>query len=262
MIWKDNDNDTTLHTFNNFKKHLNSQSKLKWKTQNPSTTTNFLDLTISIDRRGYISTKTFQKPMNLFLYIPSNSSHSPNMRSSLIYGLLRTYYLQNTNRSDFIQLAKKLYQRLLARGHSHETLTKNFNIAANKLSTSIPLPWLYIKQATIKDKTNSQFNMDYIQHKKQNETVIFHMKYTSRDMSTKSIQQHYQSTMANKNTGTTCDVRTYSETPSKEPMNVKTLTIAYSRPKNLFDTLYSSTLHEHESTISEILNSLKAETQG
>ena len=60
MIWQDNDNDTNNHTFNQFKEDLNSQSKLKWKTQNPSHTTNFLDLTISIDRRGYISTKTFQ----------------------------------------------------------------------------------------------------------------------------------------------------------------------------------------------------------
>ena len=53
------------------------------------------------------------------------------------------------------------------------------------------------------------------------------MKYTSRDMSRKSIQKHYHETIEN-DTDTTCDVRTYSGTPSKLPMKIKKLTIAYS----------------------------------
>ena len=87
------------------------------------------------------------------------------------------------------------------------------------------------------------------------------MKYTSRDMSRKSIQKHYHETIEN-DTDTTCDVRTYSGTPSKLPMKIKKLTIAYSCTQKIFDTLCSSTLYKHKSTVSEILTSLNAESQG
>jgi len=70
-----------------------------------------------LDKEGNISTKTFQKKMDLFLYIPPHSSHPPGLMKSLIYGLLLTYFLQNTHRSDFFDMISLLHKRLLARGH-------------------------------------------------------------------------------------------------------------------------------------------------
>ena len=72
--------------------------------------------------------------MNLFLYIPSHSAHPPGMTKSLIYGLLQTYYHQNTHHADFIENAKRLYKRLIARGHKPSTLQNFFNEATTKLS--------------------------------------------------------------------------------------------------------------------------------
>ena len=58
-------------------------------------------------------------------------------------------------------------------------------------------------------------------------------------------------------TQTTCDIRSYNNTRTKIPMNIKQLTIAYSRGKNLFDILCSSTLKEYTHTASQILQQLK-----
>ena len=113
-------------------------------------------------------------------------------------------------------------------------------------------------------RNDNKISPHFINCKKQieaSQTVIFHLPFTSRDMSRKTIQTHYHNTME-QNTPSTCDIRTYSGTPSKFPMRIKKLTIAYSRTSNLFDTLCSSTLREHTSTVTEILNSLNAETHG
>ena len=49
-----------------------------------------------IDEKGNLITKTYQTPMNLFLYIPPHSVHPPGLMKSFIFGLLQTYYFQNT----------------------------------------------------------------------------------------------------------------------------------------------------------------------
>ena len=129
IVWKPTPNTP----FQQFKDYLNTQCKLNWETEDPTNQTNFLDLTINIDNQGNITTKTFQKAMNLFLYIPCASAHPSNMTKSLIYGLLYTYQKQNTYHSDFLKNAAKLYHRLRARGHQASALNKLFREAADKL---------------------------------------------------------------------------------------------------------------------------------
>ena len=71
-----------------FKKDLYNCSKLDWNTVELANTVDFLDLTLWIDLDTCtIKYKTFQKPMNLFLYIPSHSAHTPGLLKSLAYGL-------------------------------------------------------------------------------------------------------------------------------------------------------------------------------
>ena len=88
--------------FKNFKDDLNSQCALTWTSTKLSKSVDFLDLTITIAPNGYITTRTFQKKMNLFLYIPSNSAHPPGLLKSLIFGLLLTYFNQNKDTNDFL----------------------------------------------------------------------------------------------------------------------------------------------------------------
>jgi hypothetical protein len=71
--------------FSHFLHDLNSYSKLKWTSSGLKSFINFLDITITIEKSGEITTKTFQKPTNIHLYIPPSSAHPPGVLRSLIF---------------------------------------------------------------------------------------------------------------------------------------------------------------------------------
>jgi hypothetical protein len=132
-IWQHNrEHPDWFEEFN--KQDLNSYTKLVWNTKELSNLVNFLDLTISLEAKGkHITYKTFQKPMNLFLYIPGHSAHPPGVVKSLIFGLLQTYFQQNKKESDFNMIVKQLFRRLLAWGHHFKDIHPIFLEAATKI---------------------------------------------------------------------------------------------------------------------------------
>ncbi|KAL7472102.1 hypothetical protein ACHAXS_012435 [Conticribra weissflogii] len=89
---------------------------LTWDSLQPSNSVNFLDLTISINVNRQITTKTYQKALNLYLYIPAASAHSNGMINGIIYNLIKQFYTQNSEQNDFIRVVALLYKRFCARG--------------------------------------------------------------------------------------------------------------------------------------------------
>ena len=85
LIWNPS---PTGHSFQSFLKDLDSQSNLNWTTDGLQDLVDFLDLTISIDSAGKIQTKTYQKLMLLFAYLPLHSTHPLGVLKSLIFGLV------------------------------------------------------------------------------------------------------------------------------------------------------------------------------
>jgi hypothetical protein len=81
-------------TWTQFKNVLCDWGHLKWTVEEPASSIHFLDLNISITGSS-IHTSTFQKPLNLYLYIPPLSSHPPSCFQGLIYGELKCYWAQN-----------------------------------------------------------------------------------------------------------------------------------------------------------------------
>ena len=69
-----------------FKRDLNHFGILTWEINEPSLLVDFLDLTISI-KNGRVETRTFQKELNLYLYLPPASAHPRNCIKGTIYGL-------------------------------------------------------------------------------------------------------------------------------------------------------------------------------
>jgi hypothetical protein len=67
-------------------------------------------------------TETYQKSMNLYLYIPPLSAHPQSCFKGLIHGEVRRYWIQN-NPSIFQAILLKFIQRLIDRGHTLEQLT-------------------------------------------------------------------------------------------------------------------------------------------
>jgi len=156
--------------FQTFIDDLNSYSQLQWETEGLKTSITFLDLTIDVNANGTIKTKTFQKPTNLHLYIPPNSAHPPGVLKSIIYGNLRRYWLQNTDVTDYINIAQQFASRLCARGYDRNKIMELFiqaaqhidNTASKKLprdnSSTIYLHWTWHPRDISKSKLRLLFN--------------------------------------------------------------------------------------------------------
>jgi hypothetical protein len=123
--------DNNTRTWERFKSKLNSWGPLKWIVEEPSHKTHFLDLNIQLDDSS-ITTETYQKPMNFYLYIPPLSVHPYSCFKGLINGELRRYWIQN-NPVKFQKILLKFIQRLINRGHTLEKLTSILIQAAANL---------------------------------------------------------------------------------------------------------------------------------
>ncbi len=81
-----------------------------------------MDLKIEIMDRRFVCS-LYAKPMALYLYLPSNSSHAPGVLTGLVYGqVLQIYQLCSCSKDIDTKLAA-FYHCLLAQGyHPHQIL--------------------------------------------------------------------------------------------------------------------------------------------
>ena len=119
--------------FDDFMSVLNNFGVLKWTNTGFVQSLEFLDLTISIKNRQ-LHFKTYQKELNLYLYIPPLSAHPRDMLRGLIFGRLRAYYKQNTDKTDYYKMAWLLRSRLEDRGWQWKDFKKIFSDAHRRIT--------------------------------------------------------------------------------------------------------------------------------
>jgi hypothetical protein len=125
---------TFIHRMNTFASPTGK--RLVWEATEPTRQVDFLDLTITLSTNGNITTKTYQKQMNLYLYRPPTSAQPTNILKGQIYGTIHKYHWQNTFANDFTQVATLLFHHLHRRGHSRRKLGTLFLQAAARLPDS------------------------------------------------------------------------------------------------------------------------------
>ncbi len=157
-----------------FKKILNSWGSLKWKIESPSYQVHFLDLNITLSR-SKISTSTYQKEMNLYLYIPPKSAHPPSCFKDLIHGELQRYWNQN-NPTDFQNITTNFIQRLVERGHTIEDITPLLLQAAFQLNPT----------TTIKSSQNNS----------EEDTLYIHWEHHPHGIQRRDLRQIYNKTLS------------------------------------------------------------------
>ena len=210
-IWTGN----TTTEWDSFCDDVDNFGILKWdiKEQKPSSTVNFLDLTLTI-QGDTIYSKTYQKAMNLYLYLPFASAHPQGCIKGTVYGLTRRYYLQNSHRSDYVRIVSLLYRRLCARGWE-PTFIKSLILDASKrietASTSPP------KQSTAGDSNRIA------------DDIYIHLQYHPDDISRRQLRTIYDEHLAHHFENT---------------LKVKRAIVAYSRPKNIGDYVTQAKLHQ------------------
>ena len=85
MIWK-GDQKSLKHFLdycNMYSKSRNMQSNIIFKYAFSKASINFLDVTVSIDKRGHIQTELFEKPTAAHRYLHHTSYHVPHIKTSL-----------------------------------------------------------------------------------------------------------------------------------------------------------------------------------
>ena len=78
----------------------------------------FLDFQLTKNGIDFYQTKSYSKPLNLFLYIPATSAHPPGILRSLIHGFIYRFKFQNSSKEDFENEIKCLYKKLRLRGYN------------------------------------------------------------------------------------------------------------------------------------------------
>ena len=267
-LWRpspNNNTSTTPLTYDDFKNDMNNFGQLRWEFEPLSTSTTFLDLTVTLHphpsnpHKLIPHFKTYEKPMNLHLYIPPSSAHPPGVLRSLIFGLLRKYYLQNSNQNDFIDITAKFFHRLLDRGHNPQKLYELFLLAAQKLDT------------TLSRNANPHFTEDTLQHTspptpdepdKHQKTLFLRWLYHPNDINRKQLRDIYKTTCETASPDNPHGFR-HLLNDHGFPMTIEQLTIAYHRDKNLRDLLIPSRLRQqNQYTVSRVISDLNDSTKG
>ena len=212
------------------------EMRLSWEMERPATSVNFLDLTISINTDGKIEFKTYQKPRNLYLYLPPSSAHPPSVFKGTVFGQLRHFWKQNSNPGDFQRVTREFYQHLLRRGHQPEPTKALFMEAAHNIENTID-------------------NDDNTAATRQTKPrpFILHQKYHPSQITRQALQALYKETL-----GT---LQNSNDATSKHIGSTE-LIIAYNRAENLRDMLTSSGLNQPDGNrVSDIINRLPTTEQ-
>ena len=126
-----------------------THKRLTWDTNTPSSSVDFLDLTITISTTGILTTKTYQKPQNTYLYWTPNSCQPPSYLKSFVYSSLHRYYWQNSQKSYYDTMIRLLHDCLLARGHTEDDLAPIFISSMEKVQhSSLPDPRIKLHKNT------------------------------------------------------------------------------------------------------------------
>ena len=108
-----------------FQAEVNSKC-LTWEFSARQMKAQFLNIDFQIESSGKISTRTFEKPMALHLFIPPHSAHPPGVRTGHIMGSVLRIFRLSTYEKDITDDVVRLYRRFINRGHPADELQPLF----------------------------------------------------------------------------------------------------------------------------------------
>ena len=155
IIW--NHGPSSLQEFLNRYNNMAPSIRVQWNQSTDQI--NFLDLELykghRFKEKGIIDIRLYQKPMNLYLYIPFKSFHPIETQKGFITGELKRMIRNHSNIKEFQEARLKFYLRLRARGYPDQFLQPLFHsihynqrssllqiIDHQKSSTEIPLVFI------------------------------------------------------------------------------------------------------------------------
>ena len=220
-----------------FCKDMDSWHGLKWKCESPSQSVDFMDLTITLVN-GRLETTLFEKAMNLYLYLPPHSSHPRGVFTGLIFGQVLRIRRLCTHKRDAYKKILEFFNRLLARGHTQESIGPLFDKAEANATAYLRLSPEERAQAKEQKSLDAQ------------NQVFLHLQYHPLDPQSRDIQQLWREEV----------LQPEGETPLPESTNLdgaevglNKLVVAYSRPLNLRNRFSVRDIHGRGVSVSDHL---------
>jgi hypothetical protein len=207
------------YRWKSFQHDMNNHGKLKWEFTDRVMKINFLDIEIAIDTNGKFTTKLYEKPENLYLYLPANTNHPANCLKGLVHGMVfRTLRLTSCPKQQQQEM-QNLSRRLLARGYSQTLIVNTINKAYHKITQQQQTQQTEQSDLTAEDSEKRCF---------------FHLIYHPSDPPSRDIQQLFLDEVYHQN-----KLPDLPDLPNhlKHKIGINRLIIAYHRPPNLGNLL-------------------------
>ena len=237
-VWLcDTDPDENAKQWSAFQAELQLWHGLTWNCTDPSDSCIFMDMVISIENNRLV-TRVYEKDLNLYLYLPPNSTHSKGVGTGLIFGQVLRYRRLSTYQTDADSKIKEFHQRLLARGHTNDTLLPLFKRAEENAMNYMA-----------RTEEDHQTRRASIQAEADS-VVRLHLTYHPDDPPARDIQQLWRDNVA----------RPAGETPLPKCVNMdgdevgfEKLVVAYHRPTNLGNLFSVRNIHGRGREVSSYL---------
>ena len=188
---------------------------LQWTFSKRTRNCVFLDLNITLTSNGIINTSIFEKELNLHLYLPPHSCHSPGVVKGLIFGMVHRAKSLCSDTRDAAKYITQCFWRLRHRGYQHFAIKPIFTDAIAKVFNN--------SKPSLPSPTNSYNAL---------EPLFFHLPFNPSDPPTQSIQRSFRNHLLyppNKSP--------INETPTNNNFNgtcdFERVVICYSKQKSL-----------------------------
>lgn len=123
IVYLPNESQEDWYNFNQFLQ--GAQQGIHWNLDSLLGQTHFLDANITFSD-GKINFSVYQKPSNIYSYLPVHTNHPRHCLKGFIKAELIRYVRLNTLETTFIHIRKLFYQRLCARGFKRVLLDPIF----------------------------------------------------------------------------------------------------------------------------------------
>jgi hypothetical protein len=191
--------------------------QLTWEFSQRTVSVNFLDLTLAFDHQR-IATRLYEKPLNLYLYLPPHSAHPPGILRGMITGQVTRIFRLTSSTSDCEASIRSFFRRLRERGYTSCTLLPLFHDALQRVQTS--------RCAPCDDQEGR---------------IFLHLQYHPHDPPSQVLQQLFRD----------CLLSPANEPPLQSlcnlndaPIQINRMIVAYKRPRNLKNLLFPRRFRE------------------
>jgi len=203
------------HQWSDFVELMNDYHGLEWDFTPRGKKVDFMDLTIRIEGDRLV-TSLYEKPLNLYLYIPPHSAHPPGVLKGLVSGNTLRIYALCSEQSDIDNRIRQFYRRLLVRGYQRDKLVPAFTKGISRAKAFIARGCTQSSPIVLSNEEEKR--------------VFFHLQYHPSDPSSRRIQRLWRHHV----------LQPSWERPlwllkndNGHPIGVRQLCVAYSRPPNL-----------------------------